>query len=562
MICHSSILTDTMVNTEHWNYVSNAIRDLSGYTEIERPELASRQGNDYDQWRINSIPNLFEEKFTRVISNIAKQSVHKNGGIIYLKIMSIITYAEQFDIILTTVVENITDNLLSKKPKLRFINFDGLTNLPNRLLLKEKLKGSLENSEHNKKEVAVLIIDLDRFAIINDSFGIDVGDLSLLRVGERILGLLNASSLLARLGGDEFVIVALDFEDVDELVALAKSVLDVISHPMVHQEYELTLSASIGISLYKSDGLDCSALLRNADTAMHNAKALGGNQFRFYNSDMNSRALDMLRIENGLRSALQKDEFKLLYQPQMNLKSGELVGVEALIRWRPKEEDVILPSDFISIAEETGLIVPIGEWTLRTACKQLVSWGNDGYSDLKMTVNLSARQFKEPGLDMMISRVLYETKCDPKKLELEIAESVIMDDPKVGEEILKKLSNMGIQLSIDDFGTGHSSLNYLKRFPIQSLKIDRSFISEIPHDDSAATIASAIIALAHNMNLTVVAEGVETAEQLAFLDFHNCDFMQGYYYSKPLDASYLKEFLQDWHFLADVAHSDLMSVHT
>jgi len=316
---------------------------------------------------------------------------------------------------------------------------------------------------------------------------------------------------------------------------------------MIIQGHELYPAGSIGISLFPKDGSDGQTLIKNADTAMYRAKEAGRNNFQFYAHAMNARALDRLKLEGGLRHALLRDEFVLHYQPQMDIASGAIVGVEALLRWQPPRQEMIFPGDFIPIAEETGLIVPIGEWVLRTACAQHKAWEKAAlFPPIKMSVNLSARQFKQQDIVKMVSRALQETGCGASGLELEITESIVMENPEAAAATLQKLSDMGVCLSIDDFGTGYSSLSYLKRFPIHTLKIDRSFVRDIDSDADDAAIAKAVIALAHSMKLKVIAEGVETVEQLEFLRQQACDQMQGYYLSRPLAALQLETLLRDY----------------
>ena len=321
-----------------------------------------------------------------------------------------------------------------------------------------------------------------------------------------------------------------------EIAIISQKILDALFLPMVVEGHELSPTASIGISVYPQDGEEGTTLLKNADAAMYQAKGTGRNNFQFYAQQMNARTLERLKLEGDLRHALERNEFALVYQPQMDVASGALIGVEALLRWYPRGKSVVMPADFISIAEETGLIVPIGEWVLYTACAQHVAWKSSGISDIRMSVNLSVRQFKQKNLHQVVAKVLEETGCRATSLELEITESMVMENPEVAAETLRKLSNMGVRLSIDDFGTGYSSLSYLKRFPINSLKIDQSFVREITTDASDAAIAKAIIALAHSMKLKVVAEGVETDEQLKFLHEQRCDQMQGFYLSRPLPS--------------------------
>lgn len=447
------------------------------------------------------------------------------------------------DLLLLTV-EDITAPMQTRAELLHLARHDPLTGLANRALLLDRLAQALAYAHRAGRFVAVLFIDLDRFKNINDSLGHEAGDSVIVEVGRRLQNSIRDGDTVARMGGDEFVVVLSDIAREDQVASLARNILEALEVPMFMEGHELSPVGSIGVSLYPKDGRDQQTLLKNADAAMYRAKQAGRSNFQFYAQEMNARTLDRLRLESRLRHALVRDEFLLVYQPQVDLASGQIVAVEALLRWQPPDEDMVLPGDFIPIAEETGLIVPIGEWVLRAACKQLVQWHQAGWPDLRVAINLSARQFKQAALEQMVARILHETGCGAQHLELEITESVVMDDPKAAIDTLQHLSRMGIQLAIDDFGTGYSSLNYLKRFPIHTLKIDRSFVGDILVDADDAAIVRAIIVLAHSMKLTVIAEGVETAEQMHFLHEQHCDQMQGYYFAKPLPAQQLQALLR------------------
>jgi diguanylate cyclase (GGDEF)-like protein/PAS domain S-box-containing protein len=475
-----------------------------------------------------------------------KRYRHKKGYYVWVNLTNSLVRDEEGEPrYYSTVVEDISRRKQVEGELLHMANHDVLTSLPNRSLLLDRISQAIAYANRSGEQVAVLLIDLDRFKNINDSLGHDVGDKMITAIARKLIAQVRDVDTVARLGGDEFVILLTDVAHEDAVATLAQQVLEALAQPLTIQGHELYPAGSIGISLYPKDGADSQTLLKNADTAMYRAKDAGRNNFQFYARAMNARALDRLKLEGALRNALLRNEFVLHYQPQMDIASGSIIGVEALLRWQPPGEEMIYPADFIPIAEETGLIVAIGEWVLRTACLQQKAWGRGGLSaPLRVAVNLSARQFKQQDIVKMVSRALEESGCDAQFLELEITESIVMDSPEAAAATLQKLSDMGVHLSIDDFGTGYSSLAYLKRFPIHSLKIDRSFVRDITTDADDAAIAKAVIALAHSMKLRVIAEGVETPEQLEFLREQQCDQMQGYYLSRPLPARQLESLVR------------------
>lgn len=411
---------------------------------------------------------------------------------------------------------------------------DPLTDLPNRLLFQDRLQHALDKARRQNLMVGLLFIDLDRFKVINDTLGHETGDRMLTEVAKRIRYWVRASDTVARLGGDEFVIILEDIQDSTYVGAVAQKILGVLTQPVHLDEQELFVTASIGASLFPVDTESPEELMKYADVAMYRAKDKGRNNCQFFTPDMNARAHELLALEGSLRKALDNDQLVLHYQPQIDLNSGELIGMEALLRWMHPQQGLVSPGDFIPLAEETGVILPIGEWVLKTACLQNKAWQEQGFPPVRMSVNISAKQFRQADLVDVIDRILEETGLDPQWLELEITESVIMED--FGEVImtLTDLKVRGMHLAIDDFGTGYSSLAYLKRFPISKLKIDQGFVQDITKDANDASIAASIVALARSMNLEVIAEGIETREQLEFLLDYGCDQGQGFLFGRPL----------------------------
>ena len=421
--------------------------------------------------------------------------------------------------------------------RIRYLaHHDELTGLLNRSSLQEQLGHAVRQCQRHGRNLAVLFIDLDRFKNINDTLGHDAGDRLLIEVSRRLFGCLRDSDTVARWGGDEFVALLEEFGSPNDLIAVARRILEALARPYTIEHQELVVTASIGISTFPDDGLDASALLRAADIAMYRAKESGKNNFQYYSPQMNVHTFERLTLESSLRRALERGEFLLHYQPKVGARGEGVVGAEALIRWQHPEMGLVSPMQFIPLAEETGLIVPMGSWVLRTACAQSRTWQSSGLPKIRLGVNISSRQFRNEGLVGEVRNVLRDTGLDPDLLELEITESMLMHDPEQTVRMLNELTAIGIHLAIDDFGTGYSSLAYLKRFPVATLKIDRSFIQDVPADADGVAITLAILAMAHNLRIKVTAEGVETEQQLAFLQQHGCDEIQGYLSGRPLPA--------------------------
>jgi diguanylate cyclase (GGDEF)-like protein len=418
----------------------------------------------------------------------------------------------------------------------RLAHYDPLTGLANRLLFLDRLQQAVSQAARHGALIGVMLLDFDRFKTINDSFGHTAGDLLLQDIARRLIECVREGDTVARLGGDEFTVLLQDVREVQHAALVAQKIIEALRRPFYLGGHEVIMTASIGIAFYPHDH-DVETLLKHADTAMYKAKEDGGNTYCFYTAEMSQSDLRRLSLENQLRHAIERNELELHYQPQMDLATGRIFGTEALLRWRHPDLGLIPPAEFLPLAEETGLIVPIGEWVLRTACAQNRAWQAAGLPPLRVAVNISARQFARGSLLESAYQALEDTGLDSRYLEIELTEGTLMQDTVTSLEMLHALNTMGVLISVDDFGTGYSSLSYLKRFPIDMLKIDRSFVRDLANDPDDAAIVQAIITLSHTLGIKVIAEGVETTEQLDYLQRHRCDAVQGYCLSPPLPAN-------------------------
>lgn len=534
-----------------WNIVANdmiwsdevyRIFDLPDLTRVSFEFAISRVHFDDRQFVLDAVDRALHEHqpFSiecRILqSNQAECVVHAQGEAAF--------DANGKPLRMIGTVQDITERKQTQDRLSYLAYYDPLTGLPNRSLLLERMQQAMQTSHSAERLMAVMFLDLDRFKFINDTLGHDIGDALLKMAAERISALLRPGDTVSRYGGDEFTIVLANVAHVDDVTRIAQKILERFEHSFRVGGRDLFVTSSIGITLYPLDDSSLESLLKNADAAMYHAKEQGRNTFQFYTAEMNMRAARRLSIETGLRNALARNELVLYYQPQIDLKSGAITGVEALLRWQSPEFGSVSPAEFVPLAEEIGLIGSIGEWVLRSACQQARVWHDSGFSSMRISVNLSARQLQQQDLVKVVRRVLSDTGLESRYLDLELTESMLMHDMEHTVSTLSELDALGATLSVDDFGTGYSSLSYLKRFPIHVLKIDRSFVRDITSDRNDAAITTAIIAMAHSLGIKVIAEGVETREQQEFLKRHGCDGMQGFYFSKPLPAEDLTRLLE------------------
>lgn len=533
-----------ITNAEHKIVsVNRAFSEITGYSESEvlgkNPSFLQSGYHDKE----------FYTSLWETINDTGEwrgeiRNKRKNGEV-YTELLSINTFRDALGK-LTYHIGVFTDisSIKETENKLDYLaHHDPLTGLPNRLLCLVRMEHALQLAKRHTEQVAVLFIDLDLFKNVNDSMGHAKGDVLLQQVASCLKGSLRSEDTVARLGGDEFIIILGSLKSRQDAALVAENTLALFSRPFYIDKQEVFIGASCGISVYPDDGENQDVLLRNADTAMYRAKQNGRNNYQFYTQALTDEASERFTLETNLRQALVKNELNVYYQPQYSLLDKKIIGVEALLRWNNPVMGMVSPMKFIPIAEETGLIVPIGEWVLKTACKQLKAWQDMGCTSIKMAVNLSTRQFSLPGLEKVVQSILLETNLPAQDLDLELTESILMHDTDTVVKTLNDLHDMGVGLSIDDFGTGYSSLSYIQRFPLDTLKIDRSFVQDITSNSSDAEMIDSIIALGHSMHLKVLAEGVETLEQLEYLQKQGCDEVQGFYFSKAVTATEIEDLL-------------------
>ncbi len=472
------------------------------------------------------------------------QNVTKTGKIITCEWYNTPLISEDGEVMgVASLVDDVTERELIEAQLLKQANFDTLTDLPNRLLAFDRLNQAIKRAHRHDKCVVLMFIDIDLFKHVNDTLGHHVGDKLLIKVSKRLLSCVREGDTVARLGGDEFLIVLPDLVSITDSEQVAEKVLNTMSTPFDVDGKELVLSASIGITSYPEDGDDARILLRNADAAMYRAKEAGRNAYHFFTPEINEQAQRRLELESYLRHAIEKEELYIEYQPEIDIKTGDVVGAEALLRWKNERAGLIPPDQFIPLAEDTGLIVSIGEWVLRGACKEAVKWQGNS-AKYTIAVNISPRQFKGADFIPMVEEILSETGLPAELLEIELTENLLLEDSQEIYEMLNKLINIGVKLSLDDFGTGYSSLSYVKRFPFEAIKIDRAFVRDVMIDEDDAALCRAIIVMAKSLNMKIIGEGVETLEQMEFLKASGADIAQGYYLGRPMSSDDFRKFLE------------------
>jgi diguanylate cyclase (GGDEF)-like protein/PAS domain S-box-containing protein len=519
-------------------YINPSAEKIFGYTSTEVignnismliPELCYGDCTNLD------INNKFSEKNLEILGRL------KNNSTLPIE-LTVSKFYVGDKYLFTIILRDITERRRYEETIKYQAFYDSLTDLPNRLLLKDRITLEISHSKYTKQSLAIMYLDLDRFKLINDTLGHDIGDKLLKEIARRLKSCVNEADTVARIGGDEFVILLPEITREDNIGNIANKILEAIREPILIDSHELYISVSIGVTIYPDDGEDVETLLTNADVAMYRAKEKGKNNFQLYTPLLNEKALERLAMENSLRRALEYKEFVVYYQPKVNTKTEQIIGMEALIRWQHPNWGLVPPLKFIPLAEETGLIIPIGEWVLRTACTQNKALQNAGLPPLTVAVNLSALQFQLQDLTKMVFNVLEETGLDPHYLELEITESIAMQNVEHTIRMINELQAMGIKFAIDDFGTGYSSLSQLNSFSVNKLKIDKSFVSKINGVKDNGIIASTVLALGKSMSLGIVAEGVENQEQVNFFKLNKCDEMQGYFFGRPMTKEAFQTF--------------------
>ncbi|HJV53971.1 MAG TPA: EAL domain-containing protein, partial [Noviherbaspirillum sp.] len=524
-------------------YVNSAFERMTGYAAAEMIGRSPRamHGQDGEQPGLVELRRLLHEKCE---GHAVIRNYRKDGTPYWSDIYLAPVPDEQGEVRHFVAAKYDITETRKYEAELEFqSNYDVLTGLANRNLLRDRLGQAIAFAARQNSPVWVMYLNLDRFKLVNETFGFAAGDALLAQVGARLKAAVRDTDTVARLSGDDFVLVLPERSDDMAASAAVQRLLQAVGQALNIDGHEFVPACSVGVAVHPADGADPDTLIRHAHIAMYRAKEAGSNSFRFYAPSMNERIVERMQLEGDLRNALERGELELHYQPQVELRSGRVIGMEALLRWRHPRLGMVAPAHFVGLAEESGLIVPIGEWVLRAACAQNREWQRAGLGGLRVGVNLSARQFRQKDLGQAIARILEETGLAPQYLDIELTESLVMADVEHAVAVLSALKALGVRVLVDDFGTGYSSLAYLKRFPIDVLKIDRSFVEDIVSDPDDAAIVRSVISLAHSLRLEVIAEGVETDAQLTFLQRHGCDQMQGYLFSRPLPPAQFRELL-------------------
>lgn len=531
-------------NSKKIAFISNRCRAILGF---EDDEIA----DEWEEW-VSRIHPEDKEKLMKIIERYISEKPGKHFHMEFRMMTKNKSYKWMLvkgkaifdqDGILVRMAGSLTDineRKLAEEKVHQMAYYDSLTGLPNRTLFNDRFTIAIANALRKKRMVAIYFLDLDNFKTINDTLGHSYGDKLIYDVGQRLREQMRKGDTIARLGGDEFIIMQANVKELGEVVHMASRIIESFQKPCIMEGREFYISASIGISVYPDDGTDIQTLMKNADVAMYKAKEIGKNNFQLFTDSLNKRMLEKLNMENDLRKAIERDELVIHYQPHIEMKTGKTVSLEALLRWNHSKLGLLYPKKFIQLAEETGLIVPIGYWVFRTACRQLKKWRKAGNSDIKMSVNISARQFQQENFLETLEMIMHETEVEPEWLELEFNERIAIKELGFTIAILRKIKKLGISISLDDFGTGYSSLVYLKQLPIDNIKIDESLIKDMTAGSSEMMIAKAIVTLAHNLGLKVTAEGVETMEKFELLLNEGCDLAHGYLFSSPTEEDKIR----------------------
>ncbi len=530
---HGVAIIDITKKEQPIIYVNKAFEKMTGYASTDAV------GMDIYKIFVMNMDKINQKRIELAIKEcheetIELESTRKNNESYWCE-LSIAPVKDSFEEVrhFVCIVNDITDRREMERQLIRQATHDSLTELPNRVLLIDRVEQAILQAKKKKNMVAFLFLDLDKFKLTNDTLGHSMGDKLLQSVANRLLIATNDFDTVARLGGDEFVVLLPDISHEDQAITIVSDILQLLDKSFQIEQHTLNITGSIGVSFYPKDGTDYESLMKSADLSMYHAKDSGRNTFKVYDPEMNQRVINHMQLDNALREAMDRKEFYIVYQPLIDLKEDRIIGAEALLRWNSHFLGEVSPMQFIGFAEENGLILEIGEWVLRQSCMQLVKWHKQGLDNLSMAVNISGKQFKGGKLPELVQKILEETGLAPQFLELELTESLLVDDVEMAVRTMYALKDMGVKIVIDDFGTGYSSLSYLKQFPVDKLKIDRSFVNESMENENEAAIARAVINLGHTLNLKVLAEGIETEIQSKFMKDHDCDFAQGYFYLKP-----------------------------